>query len=149
MNIIYVMIKFVKSIIRSTLGIRNDVTLNKDSIYRAYCLKWQKLIYHKEYSTDDLIGVMKSLGMKKNSCVFVHCSWNSLYNYVGNPKEFIDAILAVIGDGGTLAMPAFPLEREKMLKGEKVFNLKKSITGGGFLAETFRRYPNVRRSINK
>ena len=133
---------FIKNIIRRTAGIHSDASLYRDLILRSYGLRWQKFWYKRHFSTEELIQVMKSLGMREGSTIFIHCSWNAFFNFSGTPKQLIDAILDVIGDTGTLAMPAFPLYRDK------IFNLKRSPTGGGILAETFRRYPNVKRSIN-
>lgn len=133
---------FIKTIIRRSFGIRQDIALNWNLLQRTIGLKWQRLFYKKRYTTSELIDVMKGLGMREGSCVFIHSSWNHFFNYVGTPKEFIDAIIDVIGIEGTLAMPAFPINQNK------VFNLKRSVTGGGILAETFRRYPKVKRSIN-
>lgn len=81
--------------------------------------------------------------MKNGSNIFIHSTWDEMYNYNGSEENLIDAILEVIGPEGTLIMPALPLLR----KG-KIFDVKKSITGAGTLAETFRRYPGVKRSIN-
>lgn len=55
---------------------------------------------------------MKDMGMKEGSNVFIHSKWDEMYNYLGNESEFIDAIIKVIGEKGTLIMPAFPLVRK-------------------------------------
>lgn len=132
----------LKKVLHKVFRIRPDVALNLNQIERTLGLYWQKCFYKKKFNTEDLVNVMKKHGMKEGSCVFIHCSWNSFFNYEGNPKELIEAILSVIGEKGTLAMPAFPMDQTKPL------NLKRSVSGAGFLAESFRRYPNVKRSIN-
>lgn len=132
----------LKKIIRKIFGIRPDVALNLNQLERTVSLKWEKKIYKKKYSTDEFIQVLKGLGMHEGSCVFIQSSWNSFFNYTGTPNELIDAILEVIGENGTLAMPAFPMNQNVPL------NLKRSVTGAGMLAEAFRRHPNVKRSIN-
>jgi aminoglycoside 3-N-acetyltransferase len=106
-------------------------------------LQWHKNLYPK-YSTVDLISMLKSLGIKKGSCLFIHSGWSQFYNFQGNPKELIEAILDEIGPEGTLAMPAFPFKQDPSV----VFDVKKTPSGAGYLTEILRRFPNVKRSIN-
>ena len=107
--------------------------------------KIEKNIYRKKYSTEDIISLMKSMGLKKGSTVFVHSSWDEFYNYTGTIIEFIDAMLAEIGPEGTLAMPAYPL----LTKANSVFKIKSTPTAAGWIAEEFRNYPNVKRSVDR
>jgi len=88
---------------------------------------------------------MRSMGLKKGSNVFIHSSWDEFYNYTGTVDEFIGAILGEIGKNGTLAMPAYPLLR----KPGSVFDMERTPTGAGLIAETFRKYQGVKRSINR
>lgn len=107
--------------------------------------KIDRRVYKQTYITSDIISLMKELGLKKGSNVFVHSSWDEFYNYKGSINEFIDAILTEIGPDGTLAMPAYPLLR----KLDSIFNIKSTPTAAGMIAETFRNYPGVKRSINR
>ena len=90
---------------------------------------------------------MQQMGMQSGSVVCIHCAMKEFYNYKGTAEELIKQILDVIGPTGTLVMPAFP---DKKLSGQKgyIFNPKEDKTGAGYLAETFRRYPGVKRSLN-
>ena len=101
--------------------------------------------YKQTYTSDDIIALMKSMGLKKGATVFVHSSWDEFYNYQGTINEFIDAILAEIGAEGTLLMPSYPLLR----KPDSIFSISNTPTAAGMIAETFRTYPNVKRSINR
>ncbi len=106
-----------------------------------------KLVYHKKYTSDDLVKVMQDMGMRKGSVVCIHSSMKEFYNYLGTANELIEKILACIGKEGTLMMPAFP--EKKLLKDpDYVFDPMSDRTGAGFLAESFRKYPGVYRSIN-
>jgi len=106
--------------------------------------KIDKKIYKKTYSIDNIIALMKSMGLKKGSNVFIHASFDEFYNYRGTINDFINAILAEIGTEGTLAMPAYPLLR----KPDSIFDINRTPTAAGMIAETFRTYPGVKRSIN-
>lgn len=104
-----------------------------------------QILYHKKYTALDIVSVMKEMGMKEGSLVCIHCAMAEFYNYKGTAKELIDEILKAIGPKGTLMMPAFPI----IPAGNKyVFDPQKDKTGAGYLAETFRNYPGVRRSYN-
>jgi aminoglycoside 3-N-acetyltransferase len=90
------------------------------------------------------MSVLKSMGLKAGTNVFIHSSWDEFYNYTGTIDDFLEAMLSEIGVGGTLAMPAYPLLRRP----ESIFDIARTPTGAGLLAETFRNYPGVKRSVN-
>lgn len=123
-------------------GIR-DFSLFKKRVHKSV----GQLLYHKKYSAEDIVAVMKRLGLKEGSLVCIHSSMKEFYNYRGTATELIDAVLGAIGPEGTLMMPAFP-RKDLISKPGYVFDSKNDPTGAGFLAETFRKYPGVKRSIN-
>jgi aminoglycoside 3-N-acetyltransferase len=119
--------------------------------YILLIIKWEntkrnigKKIYKKKYSTEDIITLMKNMGLQKGSNVFIHSSFYEFYNFKGTIKEFIDAIIEAIGETGTLAMPAFPI----LKKTDAIYDIEKTPTAAGMIAEIFRRYPGVKRSID-
>lgn len=128
--------------IKKILGIK-DISLLQKKIYKRF----GKLIYHRKYTTKDIIYVMQELGMTKGSIVCIHSSMMQFYNYTGTAQQLIEQILEVIGPEGTLMMPAFPKIKNKDYN-QYIFDPKNDPTGAGYLAETFRRYPNVKRSLN-
>ena len=85
--------------------------------------------------------------MKKGSVVCIHAAMKEFYNYRGTAQELIEKILNVITPEGTLLMPAYP-KRECMFDESFVLDVNNTPTSAGFLAETFRKYPGVLRSIN-
>ncbi len=107
--------------------------------------KIERRFYKRKYDTKELIARMKDLGLKKGATVCIHSSWDEFYNYQGSIVDFINAILKEIGAEGTLLMPAFPL----LPKPDSVFKIKTTPTAAGMVAETFRRYPNVKRSVDR
>jgi aminoglycoside 3-N-acetyltransferase len=104
-------------------------------------------LYHKKYNADDVINAMKSIGMKAGSVVCVHASMKEFYNYQGSAEELISKIMKVISKEGTLIMPAYP-DPKYQLDNNYIFDSINDKTNAGFLAETFRKFPNVKRSIN-
>jgi aminoglycoside N3'-acetyltransferase len=115
-----------------------------ESVVKKYNIIIGKKFYKRRYNTKELIDIMKEMGLKEGSNVFIHSTWGEFYNYTGTIKEFIQSILNVIGKEGTLAMPAYPFLRNK----NSVFNIKRTPTLAGLIAEEFRNYPGVKRSIS-
>lgn len=130
------------SAIKKTFGIKDYSKLKKD-VHKRF----GKIIYKKKYYATDIVHVMCSLGMKSGSIVCIHCAMKEFYNYIGTPKDLIDEILKVIGPDGTLMMPAYP-KKSLLLNPNYIFNIKEDPTDAGALAESFRKYPGVLRSIS-
>jgi aminoglycoside 3-N-acetyltransferase len=93
----------------------------------------------------DFIEFLAELGVGTGGNVMLHSSWDALGGCGFRQTDLIDSLISLLGPQGTLAMPCFPLESE-MRRGH--FDVATSPTGAGLLAETFRRYPNVKRSGN-
>lgn len=133
----------VKNIIKRIFLINKNEPLTTLNILKKWNIRFGKYFWKKKYATNELIKVLKETGINKGDTVFVQAAWDSFYNYSGNENELIDGILEIIGETGTLMMPAYPLLRKN-----KIFDVKKSVTAAGMLAEAFRNYPNVLRSAN-
>lgn len=130
--------KFIKSI----SGI-NDLSLVRKSFHKQI----GKLFYHKKYNSEDLVRIMQDMGMRRGSVVCIHSSMKEFYNYTGTASDLIEKILECIGEDGTLMMPAFP-DKHLVKRADYVFDPLSDKTGAGYLAETFRLFPGVKRSIN-
>jgi aminoglycoside N3'-acetyltransferase len=75
----------------------------------------------------------------------VHASWDEFYNYTDTIHDFIDGLIDTVGKEGTIVMPAYPLLRKK----SSVFDISRTPTAAGLIAEEFRKYPGVLRSVNR
>jgi len=128
--------------LKRMLGIK-DISLMRKNLHKRVGM----LLFHKKYSATELVGLMQQMGMKSGSIVCIHSSMKEFYNFQGTAIELIEAILRAIGEEGTLMMPAFPVTKMTQAPGY-IFDLEKDPTGAGYLAETFRKYPGVKRSIN-
>lgn len=132
-----------KQLIKKLLGISPNEGLALDSLIFSWRLRILPYFYKKKYTAFDIVTAMKKAGMKEGSVVFIQSRWAEFYNCTSDPEEIIDAILEFIGPEGTLGMACMPMIQEG-----RIFNVKKTPTNAGFLAEAFRRYPGVKRSIN-
>lgn len=134
-------ITLIGKLLKSIFGIKNFSLFRKD-----LKKKIGRCIYRQKYTSKDIIAIMQNMGMKKGSVVCIHCSMKEFYNYHGTAKELLDEIINVITEDGTLIMPCFP--KKELIKQEGYVFSKDDPTGAGYLAECFRKYPNVKRSIN-
>lgn len=108
-----------------------------------------RLIWHRHYTTAELVGLMQEMGMKEGSVVCIHASMREFYNYQGTAKELLEEIMRVITPKGTLMMPAMVFKDPKvLLKTDHIFDPQNDKTEAGYLAETFRQMDGVKRSIN-
>lgn len=131
-------------LLKKLTGIQ-DISLLRKNIHKRV----GKLIYRKKYTSADILNVMARLGVKPGSVVFIHSSMKEFYNFQGTAQELIDAITNYLTPEGTLIMPAFPFtDIRKVNVDDFIFDPATQKTAGGYLAETFRHYPNVLRSNN-
>ncbi|MCK5156618.1 MAG: AAC(3) family N-acetyltransferase [Spirochaetales bacterium] len=87
----------------------------------------------------DIIDGLKKLKLKRGDHVIVHCALSSFGQVRGGADTVIDAILEVVGSGGTLVVPAFG-------SGDKVFDPEKSGTNLGVVPQTLLARKGVYRS---
>ena len=132
-----------KQRIKKILGISPNSGLSLEDLIWDWRLRIGKRLYKQKFTAQEVVDAMKSMGMQKGSVVFIQSRWAEFYNCTSDPEDLIDAILDVIGPEGTLGMACMPMMQEG-----KLFNVKKTPTNAGFLAEAFRRYKGVKRSIN-
>jgi aminoglycoside N3'-acetyltransferase len=86
---------------------------------------------------------LSALGVERGGVLLVHAAFSKLGRFEGGPRRLIEALLAAVGDGGTLVMPSMcddddvPFDR-----------MRSACRGVGVVADTFWRMPGVLRSDN-
>ena len=81
--------------------------------------KKRKIFNKQQIDFDKVLHYLKENGVKKGSILILHSSYENLILTKKKPIEIIDKLLELLGDEGTLAMPA-----NRKLKGEfKSFDL--------------------------
>ena len=95
---------------------------------------------------DQLKRDLRSLGIKEGDSLMMHCSYKSLG--VDIPAEvFFDALMEVLGEEGTLILPAFSYGT--VTYDNPFFDRKQTPSCVGFLPEYFRtKVPDVLRSLH-
>jgi aminoglycoside 3-N-acetyltransferase len=96
--------------------------------------------------TDDL----KALGIKQGDVLLVHSSLSRVGFVKGSADTVIDALLDVLGEEGTLVMPAFSfrLGMQDDLESGPPFDVNASPSYMGKITEVFRQRQGVRRSLH-
>jgi len=101
--------------------------LSRFFFYNKYLIKAASIIpklkkkkYDKNYiDFDKVLDYLKENGLKKGSVLILHSSYEKLILTKKRPNEIIDKLLELLGEEGTLAMPA-----NRKLNGEfKFFDL--------------------------
>ncbi|MDH5216056.1 MAG: AAC(3) family N-acetyltransferase [Gammaproteobacteria bacterium] len=60
----------------------------------------------KRVDFGEIISFLRQAGVQENSLAVVHSAYGPLKPIGKSPKEIVSSLLSLIGDGGTLAMPA-------------------------------------------
>ena len=98
---------------------------------------------------EQLFCCVEKYGIQKGDILIVHSSMDTLCKANLSAKKTIDWLLALVGEEGTLVMPAFPHFTEKEnIDGEdaEVYDVKRTLAWTGMLPNLFLRYPGVIRS---
>lgn len=130
--------KMLRIIVRKVLRVRDFETISDALVRKKYGLL--KKMNHNSVTTLDFFKKIVELGLSKGDVVILHSSWRALVGYNGSPKELIDCILKIIGNEGTLLMPAYT-DNKDLFKYDDP-------TSAGFIAEFFRKNYPVCRSLN-
>ncbi len=88
---------------------------------------------------DMIVDGLRRLGLSRGDVVMVHSSLSAIGDVEGGESAVIEALLEVVGDSGTVMMPA-------MAQG--VFDIEKSPSTVGSITEAFRHWPGARRSLH-
>jgi aminoglycoside N3'-acetyltransferase len=128
-----------KRLAQKVLG-RSDVR----GFVRKQKLWLSKKIYRRPVSIAQLRQQLIDLGVTPGRTLWVQSSWNEFYNVALRPSEMIGLLRDLLGPGGTLAMPAFPIDQNP----DKLFLVDKAPVYTGLLCEVFRRQPDTHRSIH-
>lgn len=93
-----------------------------------------------------LADAFKKFGINSGDVLMVHSSLSSLGHIEGGVNSVIAALLKVLGDKGTLLMPA--LSYENVSRDNPYFDVNETPCCVGTIPETFRHYPGTIRSLH-
>ncbi len=90
---------------------------------------------------EELVKEFQILGVEAGDVLLVHSSYKSFGGVDGGPQTIIDALLEVLGNEGTLIMPAFNFD---FCKGEP-WDVNETPSHMGIITELVRKDPRSRR----
>jgi len=97
--------------------------------------------YHEQIKKD-----LKQLGIREGGVLLVHSALGSLGKFPDKATILTNALFEVLGESGTLLMPA--LSYEIVTKENPVFDQLNTPSNVGYLTEYFRQQPGVIRSLH-
>jgi aminoglycoside 3-N-acetyltransferase len=97
-----------------------------------------------------IIEQLNEIGLKNGDVVMLHSSLSKIGYVEGGAQKVIDSILKVIGNEGTLVMPAFPAIgfNYDYLMTNPVFDILNTPSKMGIITEVFRNMKQVKRSLH-
>lgn len=104
----------------------------------------ERRIHRRKIDHREFREALRSLGDWKDRPVWVQISLNDFYNVEMRPGEILEMMLDMVGQGGTLLMPAFPLDPDPA----RELRIDSAPSGTGLVTEIFRRMPGAERSIH-
>ncbi len=99
-------------------------------------------------SQDQLENDLIKAGIKSGDIVLVHSALSKMGHLKDGPKTFVDALMKVVGEQGTILMPTSPnsVYQYDYIKENKTFDVLNSPSKTGKITEYFRTLPGVKRS---
>jgi aminoglycoside N3'-acetyltransferase len=113
---------------------------------RAYATKWVRKapLDAAPLSLDDLERAMTEAGVECGRDLMVHASWGGIPRLQAKPSELLGVLKGIVGSKATLVMPTHPVEKRR--DGVLIYEVDRSPTRMGMLAETMRRAAGRSRS---
>lgn len=97
-----------------------------------------------------IVAGLQQAGIRPGDVLMMHSSFRKMGYVEEGPETLIKALLNVVGEEGTLMMPAFPAIgfNYDYLKSKPVFDLRQTPSRMGLVTESFRRMSGVQRSLH-
>jgi aminoglycoside N3'-acetyltransferase len=110
-------------------------------------------LVHGTFTTDELVTELTRALPSNFEILMVHSSFDGLLPmYKGTPKDLVHALIDVCGPSRTLVMPSFVMGGRTYDLAEyfrsRPFDVRRTASEMGLVAEIFRRTPNVWRSLH-
>jgi aminoglycoside 3-N-acetyltransferase len=98
----------------------------------------------------DIENALRELGVGEGDVVFFQAGMAGFGTIEGGPGAVIEALQAVVGEEGLIAMPAFPMGglTVEYLRSTPVVDLRSAPSAMGAVSEAFRTSPGVLRSAH-
>lgn len=96
----------------------------------------------------DIVGALKSAGIKKGDVMMVHSSLSSFGHVEGGADAVVDALIEAVGKKGTVIVPTLTKTYVDGAASGLAFNPKTTPSRVGMITETLRQRPGSVRSLH-
>ena len=136
-----VSIRLLKQILPQSLETRLRAGWKTVSIYRDKLWSVEKEAFRR---------TLHEIGLQRGAIVFVHAAYGQMRSIRATPLEIIEILCQVVGDGGTVVMPSFPMRgsSQAYLDRQPLFDWRRTPSRSGLLTEIFRQMPDTERSLH-
>lgn len=103
------------------------------------------------YDEKAVLASLGELGIAPGDTIIVHGGFRPECGYRGTVGGLIEAFLQAVGPDGTVAMLSMPyanMSSSEFIKSGRPYDVRRSISRVGIISETFRRRPDVLRSLH-
>lgn len=104
----------------------------------------------RSYDRPKLIDALSAAGLRPGDSVMLHSAFEEHHGFRGGAVDVIEAFRSTVGPTGNLMMVSLPYRsstRDWIERG-KLFDARRTPSAMGLISETFRRMPDVRRSVH-
>lgn len=129
--------KSIRKVVRKLLNTREYESI-EDALLRKR-IHVEKVFRKKKFTKEELRNTLVDIGIDEGNQLMVHASWRQFYNFEGTPDDVIDILKEIIGETGTLLMPAYGYDKF-------LFDVNKSPSAAGVISEVFRNKSETYRS---
>ena len=118
--------------------------------YRSVRYRTRERLRPVRLGREEIETALRAAGAGEGDAVFVQAGMAAFGTIEGGPGTVIEALEAVVGPEGLIAMPAFPLNRPAVehLRAGAVFDARSTPSQMGAISEAFRTAPGVLRSVH-
>ncbi len=102
------------------------------------------------FDVEDLVGAVKSVGLRENDILIAHTAYNEFSGFTGKPSGVLTALRQVVTTGGTIMMPSMPFSGTAVeyVQSGKEFDVRATPSKMGIVTELFRRSAGCLRSLH-
>jgi aminoglycoside 3-N-acetyltransferase len=126
------------------LSLRRALRPIRKSVFNWYCRTL------RSFDSEDLLRALRSMDIERGDTILIHSQFSSFKGYRGTPSDVIGVLKQAVGSEGTIAMMTipFPTYAVDYAETDPVFDIATTPSRMGVLTETFRKDPEVRRSLH-
>jgi aminoglycoside 3-N-acetyltransferase len=120
------------------------------SRYRSARYRIRERVRPTSLSQADVEAALRECGLGEGDAAFLQAAMSAFGSFENGPATVVDALEAVVGREGLIAMPAYPLTGPAIehLAADPVFDVRTTPSRMGAISEELRRRPGTERSLH-